>query len=213
MILSLLFQNPILFVAWLIAILIALSFHEFAHAFAGYVLGDSTARSEGRLTLNPLAHIDLLGFLMLIFIGFGWGKPVPFNPYNFRKYPKWGPAIVSLAGPLANLFLIIVFGVLLKIIIGFTTLGPENLLIQFLDILIMLNVFLIVFNLIPIPPLDGSKVLFTILPSPRYDNFKYFLETRGPIILILLIILDSFSSVSILNTIFTWAINFVYRFF
>jgi Zn-dependent protease len=213
MILSLLFQNPILFVAWLIAILIALSFHEFAHALAGYALGDSTAKREGRLTLNPLAHIDLLGFLMLIFIGFGWGKPVPFNPYNLNKYPKWGPAIISIAGPLANIILIIFFGILLKILVVFTALGPENLLVQFLDILIMLNVFLIVFNLIPIPPLDGSKVLFTLLPSPKYDNFKYFLETRGPIILILLIILDSFSSVSILSAIFNWAINLVYRFF
>ncbi len=196
---------------WVVAILIALSFHEFSHALAGYLLGDETAKVEGRLTLNPLAHIDPLGFLLLVLIGFGWGKPVPFNESNLRNQ-RWGPAIVALAGPLANLVLVIFFGLVFKILMNFTSLGPENLLIQFLNLLLILNIILIIFNLIPIPPLDGSKVLFGFLASPRYGQFRFFLETRGPIILILLIVLDSFSGLGLFSSIFNWTINFVYRF-
>ena len=108
MILGLLFSQPVLFIAWIAAILVALSVHEFSHALAGTVLGDNTAKNMGRLTLNPLAHLDMIGTLMLLIVGFGWGKPVPFNPFNL-KYPKWGPAIVALAGPFANLICVVIF--------------------------------------------------------------------------------------------------------
>ena len=108
MALSLFIQSPIIFFIFILSILFALSVHEYGHAFAAYVLGDPTAKNMGRLTLNPLAHIDLFGFLFFLLVGFGWGKPVPFNPFNLRN-KKYGPAIVALAGPLFNLFSIIIF--------------------------------------------------------------------------------------------------------
>ena len=109
MLISLLFSNPPVFIAAVVAILVALTFHEFSHALVSYLLGDQTAKRMGRLSLNPITHIDPVGFVALVTIGFGWGKPVPFNPYNLR-YPKWGSAIVAAAGPVSNLLMIIVFG-------------------------------------------------------------------------------------------------------
>ena len=209
--LALLAQSPLGFLAWVIAILVALSVHEFMHALAGTLLGDTTAKSQGRLTLNPLSHVDLVDFLALILIGFGWGKPVPFNPYNL-KYKKWGPSLVALAGPFANLIVAFSSVIALKILNFTGALPPENLLIQFLHLLLLINVILMVFNLLPIPPLDGSKVLFAFLSSPRYNNVRYFLETRGPMILILFIILDGFLGVGILSRLFGFIINFVYGF-
>lgn len=211
MIIGLLFSQPLLFVGWLVAILFALTIHEFSHALAGYLLGDHTAKEEGRLTFNPMAHLDWFGFLMLLLVGFGWGKPVPFNPYNL-KYPKWGPAIVSIAGPLSNLISFIFFGIILKLLITFTALSPANLLLQFLGLLLEINLILMIFNLIPIPPLDGSKVLFAVLPA-KYDNFKVLLETRGPLILISLIILDNFLNLGLLSALFNWILNLAARFF
>lgn len=208
---ALLAQSPLGFLAWVIAILVALSVHEFMHALAGTLLGDPTAKNQGRLTLNPMAHVDIIGFLALIFIGFGWGKPVPFNPYNL-KYKKWGPSLVAVAGPSANLIVAFSSIIVLKTLNFAVVLPPENLLIQFLHLLLLINIILMVFNLLPIPPLDGSKVLFAFLDSPKYRNVLYFLETRGPMILILFIILDGFLGVGILSRLFGWIINFVYGF-
>ncbi|MEA3272104.1 MAG: site-2 protease family protein [Patescibacteria group bacterium] len=209
--LALLTQNPLSFVAWVIAILVALSTHEFMHALAGTLLGDSTAKNQGRLTLNPIAHVDLIGFLALIFIGFGWGKPVPFNPHNLR-YKRWGPSLVALAGPSANFVVALSSMAVLKVLNITVALPPGNLLLQFLHLLLLINIILMVFNLLPIPPLDGSKVLFGFLSSPRYNNLRYTLETRGPMILILFIILDGFLGIGILSRLFGWIINFVYGF-
>ncbi|NQU83348.1 MAG: site-2 protease family protein [Parcubacteria group bacterium] len=208
---TLLAQSPLSFLAWVIAILVALSVHEFMHALAGTLLGDPTAKNQGRLTLNPLSHVDVFGFVALIFIGFGWGKPVPFNPHNLR-YKKWGPSVVALAGPSANLVVALSSIVVLKILNFTTVLPPTNLLLQFLHLLLLINIILMVFNLIPIPPLDGSKVLFAFLSSSRYNEARYFLETRGPIVLIGFIILDGFLNIGILSTLFGWVINFVYGF-
>ena len=144
--------------SFVLAIVVAISIHEFAHALAGYLMGDTTARDAGRLTLNPLSHLDPFGSLMLLLAGFGWGKPTPYNPYNLR-YPKWGPALVALAGPAINLCGAIISIAALVIVSRF--LDPSNLLIVFLLFLFNVNLMLMVFNLIPIPPLDGSQLLFT----------------------------------------------------
>lgn len=186
--------------------MIAISIHEFAHAFAANYLGDSTAKLQGRLTLNPLSHLDLWGTLLLLFVGFGWGKPVPFNPYNLKNQ-KFGPAIISIAGPVSNLILVIVFSLVLKYIYPLLGLGYENALFYFLYTLIMINAVLMVFNLLPIPPLDGSKLLFAILPESM-DNVKIFLERYGFIILIALI----FFSGNLLSRFFYLIIGLIDRF-
>jgi Zn-dependent protease len=211
--LQLLSENPLYFLAWVIAIVVALTTHEFAHALVATKLGDSTPGKMGRLTLNPVAHIDPLGFLALVLVGFGWAKPVPFNPYNLVKAPRWGPTLVAFAGPLTNLLNVIIFGAVLKFASAASNLEPFNLGIQFLNLLVVINVVLFVFNFIPIPPLDGSKLLYSILSSPKYDQFKIKLETRGPIILLLFLILDDLLGFHIFSTILRSVINFVYSFF
>ncbi|MFH1193951.1 MAG: site-2 protease family protein [bacterium] len=209
---SLLSNNPLYFIAWVAAILLTLSLHEFSHAYTAHRLGDDTAKDAGRLTLNPLAHVDWLGFFMLILIGFGWGKPVPVNPYNL-KYKKWGSALVSLAGPFANLIGIIFFGIILKFLEAYAALPAENLLVQFINLLIIINVVLMAFNLIPIPPLDGAQFLFTILDNPKYNNFKMRLQAQGPLILIGLILLDNLFNIGIFSLLFNGIIGLVYRLF
>jgi len=187
---ELLFQQPILFLVSAVAIIIAITVHEFSHAAAAYYLGDSTAKDEGRLTLNPLAHLDLWGTLLLFLAGFGWGKPVPFNPYNLSN-PKYGAAFISVAGPASNLVMVIVFSLVLKFIYPLLGLGAGNGLFQFLYFLIIINAILMVFNLLPIPPLDGSKLLFAILP-PSMSNVQVFLERYGLFVLIGLIFFGGF---------------------
>lgn len=210
--LSLLFQEPLLFLVWIFAILIALSTHEFSHALVGTWLGDTTAKRMGRLTLNPVAHVDPIGLIALIAIGFGWGKPVPFNPYNLKNQ-KWGPVAVALAGPGMNLLVAAGLGLLLRAI-G-PALGPTNLLTQFLFLSIFLNVALLLFNLIPVPPLDGSKLLLALVSDERHERVRIFLETRGPLILLGLIIADLLFGISVFGWLFnavisvtTWIVGF-----
>jgi Zn-dependent protease len=204
---SLLFSQPLVFFAWLIAFLLALTVHEFSHALAGSWLGDDTARRMGRLTLNPLAHIDPIGLLAVIFIGFGWGKPVPFNPYNL-KWPKWGPVAVAAAGPASNLLLAII-GILVANAV-YPVLGPANLLVIFLigsaqvpGGFVALNVVLMMFNLIPLPPLDGSKALLAVLSHPKYTAMRRWIEMQGPMVLLGLILIDSFANLGIFSFIFS----------
>lgn len=194
-----LLANPLFFVVWAVAIIVALTVHEFSHAFMANKLGDPTAERSGRLTLNPLAHIDPLGFLMLIVAGFGWGRPVPFNPHNLRA-PRWGPTIVAFAGPFSNLVQFFVCGAVLRYLVG-AGFESGNLLVVFLGLLMVINGVLFVFNLIPIPPLDGSKLLFSILSAPKYDRARFLLETRGPFILLTFIILDNFLGVRVLSSV------------
>jgi len=210
--LNLISENPLVFVAWLAAILVAFTTHEFSHALAATALGDPTPKRMGRLTLNPLAHIDFLGFMMLLLIGFGWGKPVPFNPYNL-KTKKWGGTLVALAGPFANLLNIVLWSIILKVIIVYQLLPPANLTVQFLLLLINLNIVLLIFNLIPIPPLDGSHFLFDILRAPKYEPVKSFLATRGTFLLLGLIILDDLAGLGLFSRLFGGATNLVYRIF
>jgi Zn-dependent protease len=199
MIISLLFTDPTLFFIWILSIVYGITVHEFAHVFAAYLQGDDTGRLMGRLTLNPIAHVDPIGMLLLLVVGFGWGRPAPFNPHNL-KYRKWGEVIVALAGPLANVISIIVFIIAVRIL-G-SILDPTNLLLQFLSFLILINIILLAFNLIPIPPLDGSKVLFELLPA-KYQHIKVSLTKNGPWLLLMLIFADNFLGINIFGRIFS----------
>jgi|LSQX01.3.fsa_nt_gb Zn-dependent protease len=165
------------------ALLIALTFHEFAHGWAANRLGDPTPRLQGRLTLNPIAHIDPIGFLMLLLFRFGWAKPVQVNPYNFKNREK-GYAWVSLAGPAMNLLL----GFVATFIYIFLLVrGGKTPLARLMEWLVIYNVYFAVFNLIPIPPLDGSKLLFFILPRGTVYRYLETVSQYGFIILILLV--------------------------
>ncbi len=190
------------FVAWVIAILLALTVHEFAHAWAANLQGDPTSKLLGRLTLNPLKHIDNFGFICLLLVGFGWGKPVPINPVYFKN-KKLGDIIVSLAGSVTNFIFVFLFAFALKMILLYTNLEPSNLMVQFFLFVIMINVVLGVFNLIPIPPLDGSHILLNLLPSSLND-FKYKLIKNGPWILLAFIFLDRYMGIGILSGLFNF---------
>ncbi|MBU1629744.1 site-2 protease family protein [Patescibacteria group bacterium] len=204
--LSVLFQEPLVFLIWIFAILIALSVHEFSHALAATLQGDQTAKNMGRLTLNPVAHVDPLGILALILAGFGWGKPVPFNTYNLRNQ-KWGPVFIAFAGPAMNLVVATVAVIILRF--AAPALGDANLLVQLLFLLVFLNLALLLFNLIPIPPLDGSKFLLAVLSKPSQAHIRLFLETRGPFLLIGLIILDSLLNLNLFGFLFTLIGGFI----
>jgi len=204
--LDLILEQPALGLAWVVAILLALSLHEFAHAAMATALGDGTARDAGRLTVNPLAHIDPLGFFALLLIGFGWGRPVPFDPSQLRNR-RWGPVAVALAGPATNLILMAVAGVLLGVLNRSLALPPNNLLVLTLAFLFQINLVLFLFNLIPIPPLDGSKLLLSVLDHPRYAQARLFLETRGPLLLLILVIADGMLGGAILGRVFHAALR------
>ncbi len=198
-------ESPKIFVAIFLSIIYALTIHEYAHALAASSLGDQTAKDRGRLTLNPLAHMEIFGTIMLLVAGFGWGKPVPVNPYNL-KYKRWGEAFVSLAGPISNFLSVILFVLLFRVVAPYFEI--TNMLMIFLSFLITVNAILGIFNLLPIPPLDGSKVLFAILPD-RLDAFKNQLNAYGPWILLAIIILDSLGKTSILGTIIGGLLGFL----
>ncbi len=198
-------DSPSTFVAIFLAIVYALTIHEYSHAWMASTLGDQTAKDNGRLSLNPLAHMEFFGTVMLLVAGFGWGKPVPVNPYNL-KYRRWGESLVALAGPISNFLSVILFVLIFRVMSPY--LPQTNMLFIFLLYLIMVNVILGVFNLIPIPPLDGSKVLFAALPD-RLENFKHKLALYGPWILLGVIILDNFGKTSILALLFGGVANFV----
>lgn len=200
MIFNLLFSQPDAFFAVIFAFVVSVSVHEFAHAATATWLGDRTAQLMGRLTLNPLSHIDPMGFILVLFFGVGWGKPVPFNPFNLANR-RWGPAFISVAGPLTNVALLLLSALTLRIV-G-PLLGPNNLLVTFLLFMIWLNLILAVFNLIPVHPLDGSKLLFGLLPS-RFSHWQVTLERVGPIVLFGVILVDVLlPGVSIFGRLFT----------
>lgn len=204
------FSDPSSFVLWIAAILLGLSVHEFSHAAVAKLLGDDTAERHGRLTLNPLAHVDLLGLFMLVIVGFGWGKPVPVDETRLR-FGRFGPAIVAGAGPLANLLFAIFIVLLGGALSASGLVGSDNLLFHFFQLLFIINLGLMLFNLIPIPPLDGSKWLLAALPA-RFWNLRAFLELRGPLLLLALLIIDSFFGGVIFGTIFRFFFGLVARF-
>ncbi|MFH2056842.1 MAG: site-2 protease family protein [bacterium] len=166
----------------------SLTVHEFAHAWTANRMGDPTAKQMGRMSLNPLVHLDLMGLLVMVGSGFrfGWAKPVPINPFNFRDWRK-GTFLVSAAGPASNIILAVAAAAVFHLV-SFLGLDPQSQSIahQFLYFMILVNCALAFFNMIPLPPLDGSKILFSLLP-PRYENFAISLERYGPMLLIAVI--------------------------
>ena len=174
--------SPESLIAAALILLVALPFHEFSHALAAYRLGDSTARFMGRLTLNPFAHLDPLGAILILLVGFGWAKPTPYNPYNLRG-GKTGEAIVALAGPVSNLVLAIAAAIPLRYIYE-TGIEVPELVTYTLGTFVFFNVLLAVFNFIPVPPLDGSKLLYAAMDARTERQWRPLLDQYGFIILI-----------------------------
>jgi len=189
----------------IIGLLVGITVHEASHAWMANFLGDPTAKIEGRVSLNPMVHLDPLGTLMIFItflagVGFGWGKPVPYNPYNLKN-PRIGALWIAVAGPLANLITAFVFVVIFKTLNAYPLFLASALggfVFQVVFMIILINIGLMAFNLLPIPPLDGSKVLAAVVP----ERYNYELQTffhYGPFILIGLIVFDSFFKVNILG--------------
>ncbi|MEA3398187.1 MAG: site-2 protease family protein [Patescibacteria group bacterium] len=197
-------QSTQIIIFQIIVLIFSAIIHEYMHGWMADRLGDPTAKNAGRLTLNPIPHIDIFGSILLpfllIFSGagfvFGWAKPVPYNPYNLRD-AKYGSAKVAAAGPLGNLIVALFFGMILRV---FPIISPQ--LIVFLQIIIFINLLLMVFNLVPIPPLDGSKVLAPFLPRSWQLKFTS-MERYGMIIVILFIMIGFQIIIPIINFLFT----------
>ena len=176
-------------------VFLSLSVHETAHGYVAYKLGDPTARNLGRLTLNPIKHLDLFGTLCMVLFGFGWAKPVPINTRYFKK-PKRDMALTGMAGPVSNLLLAVGFALVLKLVIYIFNFVPETAFTAdllywtwvFLSLGVQLNVTLMVFNLLPIPPLDGSRLLFAFLPTKAYFKMMQYERYIYIVFLILLAI-------------------------
>lgn len=179
--LSTLFTNPLFFLIWAIGLVLAISIHEYAHAVSADRLGDPTPRSQGRLTLDPRAHLDPLGTVALLFLGFGWGRPVQFDPYNLRN-PRRDSALIATAGPVSNLLFALVLSLIIKIF------PAPYLLESIFSLLISMNISLAIFNLVPIFPLDGEKILGGILSPELYREYAIIMRQYGTIILILMLL-------------------------
>ncbi len=183
------FIDPNSLLPMLVAFTLGITFHEFSHAFVADQMGDPTPRNQGRITLNPLAHMEVWGTLLIFLVGFGWGKPV-MHRIRDRRQRLW----VALAGPVANVILAIVFGVLLRVILITSrqtlSLGPEWFNVgAVLATIVQINLILAVFNMIPLSPLDGSSVFAGILPSPYGDRLAYY-NARYPQALIFFVFFD-----------------------
>ena len=181
---GLLFTDPVAFSILVIALVVSLSVHEFSHALVADKLGDPTARQLGRLTLNPMAHLDPIGSILLLFVGFGWGRPVPFNPLNLKN-PKRDSALVALAGPASNFLLAIALSIPLRF------LGYQSLTGAVLYLILFYNLMLGVFNLLPLNPLDGFKILGGLLPNNLAIQW-YQMEPFGIFLLLIFVVTDAF---------------------
>ncbi len=198
-------SNPSAAVAFLLGLVIGITVHEAAHATSAYLLGDDTAYRDGRVTLNPASHLDVLGSLMLLMAGFGWGRPTPVMPSKLRG-GIFGPVAVAFAGPLSNLMIVAVCGAL-YLIPTFQT--------GYLEIVVVMTAFtnalLFVFNLIPIPPLDGSKILYPFLPR-FLDGFVDFMNQYGPMILFGLIIVSFVTNLPIFSVLLAPIVPILFAF-
>lgn len=210
--------NIIAILLGLPAILFSLSIHEFAHAYAATRFGDDTPGKQGRLTINPLAHIDPIGFFCLLFLHFGWAKPVMIDPGAFKN-PRRDEIIVSLAGPFSNIFFAFLFGGILKLfmIFGYELFTIENFgqpLLLMLVNFIIINVGLAVFNLLPIPPLDGSHLISVLIPD-EYMNIKIAIFKYGSIALMALIVAEMVFNINLLpiDRIIAFLANIISRLF
>ena len=192
------------FIIYAAALIVAITVHEFAHALIADRLGDPTPRLQGRLTLNPLAHLDPIGTIMLFLVHFGWGKPVQFDPFNLRN-PTRDAALISIAGPVSNLIVATSAALILRIIPALSS--TYSLWIGFLQTLIIMNVVLAIFNLVPIHPLDGFKIVGGLLPPHRAKEW-YSLERYGMIFLIFLIF-PLLGNTAPINMLITPVINFI----
>lgn len=199
---------PSLLISRILTLVIALTIHEFSHASVAYRFGDTTARDAGRLTLNPLKHLDVMGSLMLLLVGFGWAKPVPINPYALRRKSDSAVMWVSLAGPASNLVMAILAGLILRLRVfpwvssGGILPSPAEFLYTFLSI----NLILMLFNLIPLAPLDGEKVMENLLPA-SWENGYANIQRYGPILLIVLLFVLPLMGVDIISWIMTPALT------
>jgi Zn-dependent protease len=196
----------------IITLVIAFSVHEFAHAWSADQLGDDTPRNNGRLTLNPLSHLDPLGSILLVVAGFGWAKPVPINPYALERRSPAGPMMVAAAGPLSNLLLAVLAAIPFQMGLINPT-GSGNLLpslSSFMMEFIFINLILLFFNLIPVSPLDGEKVLEYFLP-PSGRATLYRLRPYGPMILMFLVFIGPFLGIDLLGIFIGWPTQQVFR--
>lgn len=174
---------------WLTALVVALTVHEFSHAIVGKWRGDDTAEKFGRLSLNPLSHIDPLGFLMLVTIGFGWAKPVPFDPRNLKSPLKDG-LLIALAGPLSNLVMAVIAAALFRIFLETGVVRIDTMLGAFLVLSVLVNLLLLCFNMIPVHPLDGSKLVDVITYRTGYEWLSRWLQINGPRIMLVLVMIS-----------------------
>lgn len=201
-------------IARVLTLVVGLSVHEFGHAFAADQLGDDTPRFAGRLTLNPLAHLDLMGSLMLIVAGFGWARPVPINPYALQRRTPAGTMIVSAAGPFSNLLLAIAAAIPFRLGLLTPTIDPGGSILPSMSYLltefIFLNLILLFFNLVPIFPLDGEKVLDYFLPPSGQDTLR-LIRPYGPILLMALLFVTPVIGLNIFGWLVGWPAEQVFR--
>jgi len=201
MLLLTIFQNPFVGLIFVGILILSITFHEFAHALVANICGDPTPKLEGRLTLNPLKHLDLLGSIMLLIIGFGWGKPVPINPSYFKR--KTDDIWVSLAGIITNLILATILSLLLRFLLGHNFVTADSATFQILSLAADVNIALAAFNILPIPPLDGSHIVEHLLSPATSEQYNRI----GPLILFAIIIYDQLTGATLLNRIISPLIN------
>jgi Zn-dependent protease len=187
--------DPTVQVILIPVIIFALSFHEFSHGWMAHRYGDPTAKLAGRLTLNPMAHLDVFGSIALYLMGFGWAKPVPVNP-QYLANPKRDMMWIALAGPVSNLIIALISGILLSVLLRLGIINSQSPLIMVLIMSLQINLVLAIFNFIPIPPLDGSRILEGLVPNKYHNELAKF-EYYGPRVLMGLILLSMFTRFNI----------------